>query len=147
MNLMHACSEHLVTAQCSSSILEVSRMMRDQHVGAVVVMSNESPHRPVGVVTDRDIVIRAVAFADQKTMVTVDQVMSSNLVFVPVSASIQDAIHLMAEHGIRRLLVKGTNQELRGILTLDDLLPLVSGEMSSLAQAVAKGLLREETKK
>ncbi len=144
---MHACSDNLVTAQCSSSILDVARMMRDSHVGAVVVMNNESPHRPVGIVTDRDIVIRVVAFADQKTAVSIDQVMSTNLVYVPVSTGIQDAINLMSEHGVRRLLVRGPNQELRGIVSLDDLLPLVSGEISALAQTVAKGLLREEARK
>ncbi len=147
MNLLHACSDNPVTAYQSTSIVEAARLMRDNHVGAVVVMSDASPHRPVGIITDRDIVVRVVAQAEQKTVVSLQQVMTTNLVFAPVSMSINEAIDLMREHGIRHLPVEGTDQGLRGIVSFDDLLPLVAGEITAMAQTVAKGLLREEAKK
>ncbi len=146
MNLSELCSDRLVTVQRSTSIVKAAQLMRDSHVGSVIVMSDESPRQPVGILTDRDIVLRVVAVADQKTVVSVGQVMSEKPVCAPETTGIFEAIQLMRDHGVRRLLVSRDDQKVKGIVSLDDLLPVFTDEMSSMANAIAKGLLHEEAK-
>ena len=143
MNLMQICTDHLVTVKPGAPIIEAARLMRDNHVGAVVVMSDLLPPGPVGILTDRDIVIRAVAFAGQKTMLTVDQVMSPTPMLVPGSMHVHEALKLMRKRGVRRLLVTGEHGRLKGVVSFDDMVMLFSEELTDMAKAMAASMQRE----
>ena len=146
MNLMQICTDEVVTVRHGTTIIEAARTMRDKHVGTVIVMSDMQPTRPAGILTDRDIVIRAVAFAGQKTLLTVEQAMSPALVVAPASTDVHEALRVMREKGVRRLVVTGTDGELKGIVSFDDLVMLFAEEFTDMAKSIAAGLLREEKK-
>ena len=143
MNLIDVCSSELITVPDSATIIEVAWLMREKHVGAVVVMADTLPRRPIGIVTDRDLVIKVMAFADRRSFVSVDQVMSNNLAVLPGTTGIHEAIELMSERGVRRLVVVGENGDPKGIVSFDDLLLVMAQEMGAMAQAIVTGLMHE----
>ena len=146
MNLLQVGTDEVVTVKQGSTIIEAARLMRDKHVGTVIVTSDTLPPCPVGILTDRDIVIKAVAFADHRTVVEVRQAMSSALVTVPASTEVHEALQLMRARGVRRLVVTGENGGLKGIVSFDDIVMLFAEELTDMAKSIAAGLLREETK-
>ncbi len=103
------------TVTPDDSIESAARIMRDEDTGAVPVVQNG---RPIGMVTDRDIVIRAVA--DGGANRTVREVVTDRLVSVSPETSTREAAELMSAHQIRRLPVV-ENDRLVGIVSLGDL--------------------------
>jgi CBS domain-containing protein len=144
MNLLQICTRDVVTVMHGTTIIEAARVMRDRHVGTVIVMSNMLPPSPAGILTDRDIVIRAVAFAGEKTVLAVEQIMSHVLVLAPGSTELHEALQLMRAQGVRRLLVTGDKGKLEGIVSFDDIVMLFAEELTTMAKSIAAGLLREE---
>lgn len=98
------------------SIQNAARIMRDEDTGAIPVVENG---RPIGMVTDRDIVVRAVAEGGQLNR-TVRDVVTTNLVTVTPDTSTREASELMSEHQVRRLPVV-ENGRLVGIVSIGDL--------------------------
>ena len=146
MNLWQMCTHEVVTVDPGMSIIDAARLMRDKHVGSVVVMSDTIPPSPVGILTDRDIVIRVVAFAGEQTLLNVEQAMSPALVTTSESNGAYEALQLMRANGVRRLLVTGEDGGLRGIASFDDIVMLFAEGATAMAQTMAAGLLREEKK-
>ena len=99
-------------------VAAAARAMRDLDVGAVVVMEND---RPLGIVTDRDIVVRALARGRGVEAATVGDICSRDLVTVPAGASVEDALGVMAARGVRRLPVTIARGSVVGIVSIDDL--------------------------
>ena len=118
------------------SIGEAARTMRDWGVGAVLVVSNESLY---GLVTDRDLVVRAVAEA-RGADEPVGPLSSGNLIGVDADADVDEAMRLMREHAVRRLPVLEDGQ-VAGIVSLGDLAmqdepDLAFAQLSAIAVAV-----------
>jgi len=118
------------------SIAEAARTMRDWGVGAVLVVRNDSLY---GLVTDRDLVVRAVAEA-RGADEPVGPLSSGNLIGVDADADVREAIRLMREHTVRRLPVLEDGQ-VAGIVSLGDLTmqdepPLAFAQLSAVAMAV-----------
>ena len=143
MNLFDICSNELITAPDSATVIEVAWLMREKHVGAVVVMADSVPRHPIGIVTDRDLVIKVMAFADRHTVTSIDEVMSTHLAIVPGATGIHEAIELMHERGVRRLLVVSANGDPKGIVSFDDLVMVMAQEMGTMSQAIVAGMMRE----
>ena len=143
MNLFDICSNEIITAPDSATVIEVAWLMREKHVGAVVVMADSVPRHPIGIVTDRDLVIKVMAFADRHTVTSIDEVMSTNLAIVPGTTGIHEAIELMHKRGVRRLLVVNENGDPKGIVSFDDLVMVMAQEMGTMSQAIVAGMMRE----
>lgn len=105
------------TVQLSDSIQVVAQIMRDEDTGAVPVVEDGS--QVVGMITDRDIVIRAVADGDLEC--TVDDIVSDDPVCATAEMSTAEAMELMGEHQVRRLPVVDENDTLVGIVSIGDL--------------------------
>ena len=103
------------TVSTSDSIQNAARIMRDEDTGAVPVVDNG---RTVGIVTDRDIVVRAVA--DGQMNRPVREIVSGNVVTAQPDMSTKEAADLMSEHQIRRLPVV-ENDRLVGMVSIGDL--------------------------
>jgi len=104
------------------SIIEVARVMEQHDVGVVPIIESQDTRRVVGVITDRDIVLRVVAQGrDPNEIVSVHDVMTNDLVSVRPEADILHAEECMKEHQIRRVLVVDENGCLVGIVTMADL--------------------------
>jgi CBS domain-containing protein len=105
------------TVQLSDSLQLAAQIMRDQDTGAVPVV--EDGTHVVGMITDRDIVIRAIADGDFDC--TIDDIVSDDVIFATPDMSTAEAEELMGEHQIRRLPVVDEDENLVGIVSLGDL--------------------------
>jgi len=145
MRIKEICSRVVVVAEPHTDLREAARMMRDHHVGALVVVEKrEGTTRPVGIVTDRDIVVEVVAATGvTPESLTVRDVMSSDLVLARETDGVFEAVERMQDSGTRRLPVVTADGALVGILTLDDVLRMIAGEMTALAIAAQRSVTRE----
>ncbi len=124
-----------------ATVGEASREMRTRSIGAVVVISDD--YKPIGLVTDRDIVMRVVADDKSPRDVRVEQVMSSGVVTLTERASIREATELMRDKGVRRIVIIDENARVTGLVSFDDLLLLLGMEIGNLANAVVSELSQE----
>ena len=115
MNIRDVMTSNPRTVAPNDSIQNAARIMRDEDTGAVPVVDNG---RPVGIVTDRDIVVRAVAEGELNR--PVHEIVSGDVVTARPDMSTKDAAKLMSEHQVRRLPVV-ENERLVGIVSIGDL--------------------------
>jgi CBS domain-containing protein len=110
-------TEDPVVLPKDASIVEAARLMRDHGIGDVIVTDGE---RPQGIVTDRDIVVRAVAEGSDPGQVRVEDVLSGDLAAVTPDDSVERAIALMREKAIRRVPVVESGRAV-GVISIGDL--------------------------
>jgi len=121
------------------NIVEAAKLMRVFNVGDLIVVNQRSEgNTPVGIVTDRDIVVSAVADNANLQGVTVGEIMSGELVTGREEEDLYSGIALMRQHGIRRLPVVDKAGHLSGILSVDDILEFLGEEVNSLIGLVYK---------
>ena len=137
MPISEICNREVVIVQPNDTALEAARLMRQHHVGDVVVVEDRGGVRiPVGVVTDRDLVVEIMAPELDAATITVGDIMVPDLVTVKENTGMFEAIEYMRAKGVRRLPVVNDSGALVGILTLDDLLELLAEELLALAKLV-----------
>jgi CBS domain-containing protein len=113
----------VVTVTRDSSVAEAAALMREHHIGAVVVAESRDLARfPVGMLTDRDIVVEVVAAGLDAKTVRVGEIVQRPVVTVSADASCVDVVREMSIHGVRRMPVVDADGMLAGIVSLDDLL-------------------------
>jgi CBS domain-containing protein len=118
--------------------------MRQFHVGdLVVVEQQDGKSRPVGIVTDRDIVLEVVAAEVAADSLMVGDIMTADPATVRGSEGVFETLRYMRDRGVRRLPVVDSASWLIGIITLDDLLELLAEEMGELAKLVGRARQRE----
>ncbi len=120
-----------VTVQCAMTLRDAAGLMDTANVGALLVMDGA---RLVGVVTDRDIVVRAVAGAYPSDS-RIDSVMSMDIVTVDADADVHEAYKILGSHGVRRLPVL-EGDRIVGMLTVDDLLVGLATDLEQLVHPV-----------
>lgn len=145
MKIKDICSRELVTARRDTDLRAAARLMRDHHVGALIVTEErDGVTRPVGIVTDRDIVVAVVAAAGVRPeSLTARDVMSAELALADENDGVFEAIDRMQDRGTRRLPVIGKDGALVGIVTLDDVLRTLATELTALSLAAQQSLARE----
>ena len=117
MNIREAMHPKADWASHDMPVSEVAKMMADEDIGAVPVGKDD---RLVGMVTDRDIVVRVVAAKRDPERTRAEDVMTPGIVYCTTTESMEDAIHLMEQKRIRRLPVLDENRRMVGILGLGD---------------------------
>lgn len=122
-----------VTCRSSASIAEVARLMRNRNVGSVLVLDQIG--YLAGIVTDRDLAVRAVA-ADRPPDTAVEDVMTRAVATIDLRSDVSDAAAIMAKRMVRRLPVVDVDDRPHGVITLDDLLRHLGHEADSLADTV-----------
>jgi CBS domain-containing protein len=133
------CNAEVITVERNTTVTEACKRMRQNHVGAVVVMdSKNGKTTPVGIVTDRDVVVELVATELDPDVITVGDIMVPSLTVINKSAGLFEAIRLMADKGVRRLPVVDDDGTLCGIMTLDDILLLLAEELGALNKLVER---------
>jgi CBS domain-containing protein len=143
MNIGEICTRDVVFTDRGASLQRAAELMRERHVGTLLVTgdSGDGP-QVVGIVTDRDVVVDAVARGLDVTRTEIGDLASDDLAAVPMEASIGEAISAMKERRVRRLLVQDDGA-VYGVLSLDDLLDALTHEMSELSRAARGGIERE----
>lgn len=135
MTVGEFCNREVVIAGKDSTIEKIAGLMRKHHVGDVVIVSTRGERSiPIGIVTDRDIVIELVAGDVPLDSVSAGDIMSYELFTAKEDDSIWDTLQHMRAKGIRRVPVVNDAGELEGILSVDDLLELFADELNLLAK-------------
>lgn len=144
MPIGEICNREVVIVQPDDSALDAAKLMRQNHVGDVLVVEDRDGKRvPVGIVTDRDLIMEIIAPELDPNVITVGDIMALEFSTVKESTGVFDAIQYMRSKGIRRLPVVDDSGELVGIVTLDDLLVLLADELNALARLVTHEQQRE----
>ncbi len=133
MNIGELCNRETFIVLKDENIVEAAKLMRHYHVGdLIVVTKSEESNIPVGIITDRDIVMEVVAnSADPKT-VKVSEIMNQELVTAREDEGIHESIERMRMYGIRRLPIVDKEGCLAGILSVDDILEFLGEEIDAL---------------
>jgi CBS domain-containing protein len=140
MTIGDICRRHVIVVPKGESIIDAAKRMRMDHVGDVVVVEYRNGSRvPVGILTDRDIVLSIVASdPEHLAFLTVGDAMSSDLVTAQDDLGIADAFKVMKDRGVRRLPVVNADGALVGVVTSDDLLRFLASEVESLVQLITR---------
>ncbi|CAL1240012.1 CBS domain-containing protein [Candidatus Methylocalor cossyra] len=145
MSVGEFCNRETVVVRKEESIVTAARLMREYHVGSVVVVEDADPGpKPIGIVTDRDLVVEILAAELDPNAVAIGDIMSYQLTTARDSDGLWDTLQRMRLQGVRRVPVVNAAGALVGILTSDDLLELLSDELGQLARIVNRERQREQ---
>jgi CBS domain-containing protein len=138
MKIGQICNRRVAVIDKNQRVLEAARRMRDEHVGDLVVIEQRGQRGvPIGVVTDRDIVVGLLARdVDHVAQVDVGDLLTRDVVTSREDEDVSRAIERMQRHGIRRMLVVDDAGALVGILTVDDLLGLMAKDLDAVVALV-----------
>ena len=121
MNIKDIFNADVVTCAQDTSIYEVAALMRTLHVGDVIVVDADEPPRPIGIVTDRDLVVELIAGDVDFDTVSAGDVMSWELLTIDIEAEVTEALQCMRVNGIRRLPVVDAQGALAGVVSVEDI--------------------------
>jgi CBS domain-containing protein len=149
MKVGRICNRRVSTISKNEPVLEAARRMRDEHVGDLVVLDDDGGRRvPVGIVTDRDIVVGLLAKdVDHLRQLDVKDVLTHAVTAVHQDDDVEDVILEMQRMGVRRMPVVDDAGELSGIFTVDDFLGLLCEDLASIVSLVANARRREMTER
>lgn len=135
MSLESLCRREIVCVDVNTTVLDATGMMEDMNVGCVIVIQND---RPVGIVTDRDVVLRVVNKRLDPARCVVGDIMSLEVVTLKQNTGLYDALEQIKESGskVRRFPIVDENGAIKGIITLDDVIDLLGREMSDVAAII-----------
>jgi CBS domain-containing protein len=133
------CSRSVVFVERDSTVELAAQLMRRHHVGTVVVVDDTKGARvPVGIITDRDIVIEVNAAGLDQNAITVGDIMAPELVTVREDDDLLHTLGVMRYNGLRRLPVVDGSGSLAGIISIDDVLEVFSEQMAEMARALRR---------
>lgn len=148
MDIRKICQLNPVTVRRSDELIKAAQLMREKHIGYLMVVEpnvSDGSQRPVGVLTDRDIVTTVVAREADPRLLRVEDVMTQQPVTASIADSVDSALRTMRRVGIRRLPIVGTRGELVGVLSLDDVLDVLAGELQNVAGSIRNEQVIEGT--
>ncbi len=148
MRIADLCHRHVATCGREASAAELARLMREQHCGEVVVVDRvgEQPV-PVGIVTDRDLVVEVMGAGVDPALVTAGDLVGETLVTVDESEDLRDAIWHMHTKAIRRVPVVDQANRLRGIVALDDVAAFLASSLTDLARIAPRQCAVEKARR
>jgi len=121
MEIREIMTENPICCVAETNLEEVARMMAENDCGAIPVVEDQEKWKPMGIVTDRDIVVRAVAEGKNPLDLTAEEVMSQGPISVRQNASVEDCEREMESHQVRRILVVDNSGSCVGIVSLGDI--------------------------
>src|SRR6185437_10913950 len=142
------CKTEVVTVTADQTVAAAARLMREKHVGLLVVVDSSEVKpdlKPVGVLTDRDIVTAVVAKDVDARALKVGDVMTRHPVLAGESHSLEGTLRFMRDAGVRRAPVVGTRGQLTGILSLDDVIAGFATQLTDVAGAFLNEQTHERT--
>jgi CBS domain-containing protein len=138
------CIRDVVCADRDLTILQAAQLTRKKHVGDIVIVDRTAKGAlPLGIITDRDLVIEILAENLDFSQLTAGDVMSTDFITAPENQNVFETIEQMQHNGIRRLPVVDKQGYLLGIITVDDLLELLAMQLGELSKVIAGGRRHE----
>ena len=131
MTLKTICNREVLIAQKYDTLVEAAKLVREYQVGSIVVVEEQNSVRyPVGLVTDRDLVVEVIAKEVDINSVTLGDVRYRDIILGKENDDVNETIKIMRQKGIRRVPVVDDNGALVGIVTLDDLIDLIAEQQN-----------------
>jgi len=127
-------NRNVITIGPTASVSEASYLMMREEIGSLVVVDDQ--RFPIGIITDRDLVISVIAEGKNSDETIVEQVMAKDLVYVEEDTDIMDILSTLSEYSIRRMPVTKDGR-LTGIISVDDLIVVIATELTDLAMALS----------
>lgn len=144
MTVGDICKRNTIIVKPETPILEAVGLMKWYHVGDLVVVEDRNgQHVPVGILTDRDVALSLVTHTGRLPYLRVSDLMSRNLITALAHENVSDAMKKMEAHGVRRLPVIAPDGRLQGIVTFDDIIEMLSDELTEMAKLVIREQKRE----
>jgi CBS domain-containing protein len=138
------CSREVLFATRDMTVQAAAELMRHNHVGTIIVVDEEHQKRkPVGIVTDRDIVVEVIAARLDPEVIRVGDIMAQDLVTVRENDGLLDTVKVMRSRGVRRLPVVDAEGSLAGIISVDDLLETLNEQITDMVQTLSHERERE----
>jgi CBS domain-containing protein len=150
MLVSEICRRNPVTIRASEELGSAAALMRERHIGYLIVAEPHPPHaapRPVGVLTDRDIVVGVLARGADPRLLKVGDVMTRNPVVVSEDGSLNSALGEMRRLGVRRMPVVDAVGQLVGVLALDEVLDAVAQQLQGVIGSIRTELRTEEARR
>ena len=140
MPITEFCHRDVVCATRETTVTEAAHLMRHHHIGDVIIVETRGSKRiPVGIVTDRDIVVEVIAAGIDPSLLKLGELRLAPLVTVDEGASYAQTVSRMSVEGVRRMPVVGADGALVGIITLDDMLWQLAAPLAALAGLSGRG--------
>ena len=147
MTAKELCTRETIIIYENDNIFEAAKLMKKFHVGdLVVVEESEDGRLPIGIITDRDIVVEVVAFEANPADILVKDVMSKELLIAKENEDVYDILERMKDKGVKRVPVVDLYGYLVGILSSDDILELISEEINDIVKILYKEVDKEQKK-
>jgi CBS domain-containing protein len=144
LNAGDICNRIVTVAERDMTLVQAAQLMRDHHVGCLVVVDETGAGRlVVGMLTDRDLVTAVIAQEVDPSSLRVEDVMTSDVVSALEEDSVMDLLGLMRRKGLRRIPVTTPGRVLQGLVTLDDLLEIFAEQLRALVLAIEAEQIRE----
>jgi CBS domain-containing protein len=137
MSLREIMSKDITSLPKAATVSDAAKFMTDMNVGSVIVIEDD---KPLGLLTDRDIVSKVIAYDKDHKTTAIGEVMVSPIITVSEEKDIVEVTKLMSFHGIRRLPVVDAGGKVVGVVSLDDILVILGKEMQNIANALKKEL-------
>jgi predicted transcriptional regulator len=141
MNVGDCCQRNVITVRPFDELLKAARMMREKHVGYLIVVEPApaaATVHPIGVLTDRDIVVAVIAREIDPRSLRVEDVMSRQPRVARDDEGLESALQDMRRIGVRRLPVVGAQGELVGVLSLDDVVAALAAQLQDVAGSMRR---------
>lgn len=145
MQLAELCNKKVIDIAKEETILNATKLLRNEHVGCLIVTETKDGIKtPIGIVTDRDIVLKVLDYNTNPANISVYDIMDSKFVTAKVTDDIHTALNLMQQNGIRRIPLVDDHNHLVGIVTADDMFAHFSKELNQLSSAIHMEQSREK---
>jgi CBS domain-containing protein len=144
MRVGEFCNREVIVIGGDESVKDAAALMRQHHVGDVVLVEEREGKRiPVGIVTDRDLVVEVMVPGLDPEALAVRDILTAPLSTARTDEGLFDALELMRLKAVRRLPVVDADGALAGIITVDDVMGLLTEMMGRLSAVVERQRSRE----
>ncbi len=142
MPIKDVCKDTVTCANPSTNIADAARLMRDKHVGELVIVKSKD-RKALGILTDRDIVTKVVAGNMDPTSIKIEDIMAKNPTVAKEQEGLFEVARKLENAGIRRIPVTDNQGRLTGIVSIDDLYELFAAELQTLAKVASREVSNE----
>ncbi len=150
MSVGDICGRDVVTINADASLVAAAQLMREKHVGMLVVVESipgSADQVVQGVLTDRDIVVTVIGRDAEPKSLKVNDVMTRYPLLASEGQPVEAVLRRMSSDGIRRVPVVGLRNQLVGVLSIDDVWEVMSGQLGAIAGALRAGRSLERTRR